>query len=656
MPDWTLTHDATTQSLEAWGLENVVVTRHSFAPGTLQMSLVADFDAPALFAYGDRVTLRGPDDVVRFTGRIRQRPARIGGSEEGRDYIAEDVLGDLARRTFTQSWRVWGGEALIAIPLPSLVLFRDIDAGAVTIAAQLTAVITAAAAAGIEVQMGSSAGMTANPQAVDAAPMTYLDALRICARFAPDLCTQVNHATEPPTINFVRRVNATERSLAIIDTADAFTCDALEDQRITGVHISYNRALNVSGLSLRETIVDKHPAETTGAEENSLVVVHELRGASPPTNVTQTQELETVDIEPDSFDWWELVWPELVGRNEAATLTDDDIEGPGGVTKQITNGAQPAWIGSAATVLVTATFNGIINGRVYVGKKLIARVNASTLASGTYQTIKNGTQYDPGETTPTGFASLLYGALNPLQFVGTHKRATAELDWTIDVGDALNFTGTDDASLTTARASVQSVARRIDSAEQTISFGPSPAYSFNDLIDLMRAQRVHSSARAEERAGEGTGTSVEVEGAGMGPGCSLVPTPDPETHPFKVGHVGGNTFRIEGGSYNGVPIAAETTDIGADRPRYVYIAVQWTVAAWQDRFAASVERTGAPAFASSTSPVSTDVVLPPGATTAKHLLAVINAGNTITQTVTTNLLPQWRDNGSLAGEAALVSA
>ena len=663
---WTLQHADTTQSLEAWGFTAAVVALESFAPSTLTLRRAANFDSAALFAYGDTVTLRDPDDVVSYVGKLRQMPRSVAGSDETLTYIAEDVLGDLARRTFTQTWLMVVSGSVTGVDSALLAMFADEDGDAVSISSQLTNIVTAAAAAGISVQMGDSDDMTVNPRMVDAKAMTYLEALKFACQMAPDCGTQVDYTTTPPTLHFIRRINATERTLAVLSTADNFVAEPLHNQQVSEVYLTYERRSVIGGEAFNEWFTDVHPEGSDGTAENALVAHTELRGNSPsqPAALDQSQELTVSGIDAEDFDWWEALWPDLVDRSGGATLADGDIT-PSGLPNQIISGATPSWEGSSGQVTVSALFNGTINGVPYVNKRLVAVVNATSLSSGTYTRVSSaagGAGSDPGEAVPVGLAALYHSALSVLHWSGHHAVTEDEPAWTVQPADVVNFSGTELSALSTARAQVTRVEHDLVLGSRRIEFGPPPYLAFADFIDLLRLQRNLSiGTRAGERDGSDAAQRQSVAGVGLGPGASMTPTADVELHPWKCTKIGstGNTFRVEGGSYDGVAIAAETVDIGATRPRYIYIESEWTVTAWQDRFAAEVVRSAdpAPSIASSTSSTSSTLNIPIGASTVKHLLAVVGSGDVVTQLETrAALLPVWKDDGSLDGSAALVSS
>jgi hypothetical protein len=660
---WTLQHGEITQSLADWGISNEVVTLNSFAPSTLTFDVAGDFDAEPLFANAAQVTLRDPDDVVRFVGKRRKAPQRIAGTDEARSYYFEDVLGDLNRRVFRPNWEMYNGTATVAVPNSLASLFAGEGNG---VSAQITAILAAAASAGISVQIGSSAGITAIPRTTDIESVTYLEAIRTAARFAPDLGTWVDYTTSPPTVHFVRRSSATAHTLAVINAADVFELQPLHEQLVPAVVINYEKLVYVSGVPLNGSYMDIAPSGATGNEENALVIHTELKptiigGASPtPPALTQSQSIATSAITPNSFTFWEQLWPDLADRNEAATLTDGDESIPG--MRRITDGAQPGWTGSAAEVLVQAVFNGVVNGKTYINKLLQAKVNASSLSTGTYT--RNGTTFgggggssDPGEYAPIGIAALLYSALGVLQWSGSHT-STEEADWSIKPSNVVSFTGTAESAHATANAQVSSVTIQPSAGVRTIAFGQSPVLPFDDLIELLRSQRtLRVETRAEEATGEGAEAgALSVAGSGMGPGGGLLPTPDPATHPFKVSMIGttGNLYRVEAGTVSGYTVIAQTVNIGSSRPRGIRVAVKFTtqVSRAQYVYNATLRTSSgnAPVLEVVGSADCLDVgQLDSSGNDGRCLIAIVETTGAVSQIATGNILCTVQDDLTLAG-------
>lgn len=665
----TLQHDSTTQSLEAWGISGAVLTLRSMAASTLSFTVAGDFDASDAWGEGDTLTLRDAANVVRFVGRVRQLPIAAQGTQESRQCVVEDVLGDLDRRTYVQGWVMKLGEVTEAQDIGAVVMFDDGSGTSTTIAAQLTAVVTAAAAAGVSVQLGTIAsGLTVVPHKADVESISMLQALRLASRFAPDLGTRVDYTTTPPTLHFTRRASATEHNIAVIEHADSFRAVPLHDQRVAGVALSYERAETTGSVTINQLYLDNAPSDVDATDERVLVHHVVLRGSSvggnaPPSEIEQVQALETTAIGAEDFTWWQRLWPDLENRNLAATLTSGSITGPSGVTKQITGGAQPSWTGSAAEVLVQATFNGIVNGQTYINKLLQAKVNASSLNSANYTTssVSGGGGSGGGaplEPVPTGLAALLYAGLSVLHFQGHHQRAAAEVSWTVRPGDAVNFTGTSRSDLTTAKAQVQGVELNLDAGTTRLEFGPPAHLSFADYIELLRALApLKGQTRAGERAGTSTAPKNTVTGSGMGPGSSLIPTPTVQLHPFKVTRVGntGNLYNVQGGTFDGIVVAGDTVDIGGTRPYYIAVVPQYELTIDGGEYVWSVTtKSGgdAPVLSGSTTEDADVTSVGSAGTGARCLIAVVTSLG-VTQIATGNILTESVDDGSLTGTAQL---
>ena len=669
----TLQHASTTQSLAAWGISGAVLTLRSLAASTLSFSIAGDFDAANAWAYGDTLTLRDAANVIRFVGRVRQLPIAAENGAERRQCIAEDVLGDLDRRTYVQAWVMQVGEVIEEVDIAGVVIFDDGSGGGVQIGAQLTAIISAAVSAGVSVQLGSIAsGLTVTPYKSDKTSISMLEALRTAARYVPDLGTRMDYTTTPPTVHFTRRASATEHDIAVINHADQFTAQPLHDQKVNGVVISYERAENVSGTVVNNLYSEGAPSGADPTAENVLVHHIALRGSNmggtaPPSSLVQTQQITTSSISASSFSWWEGLWPDLAGRNDAATLTGGSINGPSGVTKRIVTGAQPEWTGEAAEVSVEATFNGIINGQIYINKLLQAKVNASSLSSGTYTRTSvsgGGTEGGGGaplEPVPSGLAALLYAGLGVLHFQGHHERSADEVSFTVRPGDAVNFTGTDRADLTTARAQVQSVELALDTATTRLEFGPPAHLSFGDYIELMRSlSPLKGETRSAERAGS-TATGINtVTGAGMGPASSLIPTPTTALHPFKVSALSstGNSMRVESGQIDGFTIPAETINVGSSRPVAIRIRPTFLTTVFDSEFfsAATLDTETVPPYlqAATGAGAGSDVVsMTEAGTEARCVIAIINTGNVIDQLALTNIVTDIDDDGSETGTAEI---
>lgn len=665
---WTLTHDGTTQTLAEWGILNARLQLNGWTPGTFTFDRDgADFDSDAVFDLDDTITLK-LDGVIQFTGFISQTPAHAEGSDEGRSYEAQDALGDMNRRVYGQTWQRLDAGVITDGVNARAVLFDD-DGDTQSVALTIQAVIAAAVAAGVSIQFGTAANLTVSPRKVDVKSLTMLEVLRACCVFSPDVVPQMDYTTTPPTISFIRRADATAHSLPVIDAADGFEIRPLQEQQIEGVYLVYESRGTLDGESYLKLNYDVYPAETLQTDPRVLFATMKLQGASNNNNPQQktTQDITTRAIDTEDLDWWELHFPALAGRNEAATLTEvtimDDTGSTTTANKELLKGVIYPWMGGTTEeITITGLFNGVINGQVVLNQLLSVKLVSTTLSTGTFtnRTGAAANEDTPDEAVPYGLAQFLYDSLNPVQWQGRRKLTEAEITTTVKPGDVLNFTGTDQTAWSTARAQVQTVEIDIDRAQTTLIFGRAEVLGPQDFIELIHLWRtlMDGNSSGQKATGAQDGTTLAQDGPTWTPRTSATAGPLAEVYPFKITRVGttGNLFRVEAGTYDGVALAAVTVDIGATRPRYVYVQAEWTVTAWQSRFAASIARTGAPSIASSTTSTDTTVELPEGVTTAKTLIGIIDASNVVSQFASDNILPVWKDDGSLGAVAALQSA
>lgn len=665
MSTWSLRYDdaspsPVTQTLAAWGISNAVLSLRSFEASTLTFDVAGDLDAAALFAYGESVTLL-QDSTVRFKGKIRQVPRRGNGHTEAMSYTAEDVLGDLDRRFYFQPWQAFtvGGGSVGSVDAPAAVLFS------LNLGATLLDIVDAAATAGIAIQSGTATGMSITPRKQDAASVTYLGALKAAARYVPDVCTVVDYTTTPPTLNFVRRGNATSVNVPVLDGVDNFNAQPLHDQKLNGVFITYRILHTIDDQQWTEIVGDVYPEGTTLNDENILAADVNLTGRAESRHIT-AQALTSRVIDAESFTWWERHLPWLADRNEAATLADGETSSES-LTRELLTGAVPAWTGSGGQVTVKALFNGVVNGNIYVNKVLEVSVAATDLASGTYyQTTTSGST--PAETVPSGIAEHLYSALSTLHWQGNLSQVLSELTFDVKPGHVVNFTGTDISALTTAAAQVQEVTLDIDAGERSLSFGPPGFVSFSDLLELSRL--INSITQGDRSAEQtsGTPTAGVSTGPALTPQANNAPTPDYEPHPFKVTRVGttGNNFRVEAGTYAGRTIAAQTVDIGSSRPYAIHIKPQYDVTVFDGIFVTRAElKTGddggdppvsfEPVLTGDSSSTLSDIdTLTSAGDELRCLIAIVESDNTITQVATGNVTVEIFDNLGGTGTASAI--
>lgn len=665
---WTLQYGATTQSLALWDLSGAMVTLRSFAPSTLSLQCAADFDGAALFDYGDTLTLRDADNVVRFIGRVRQLPASAGGGAESFQYVAEDCLGDLSRRVFGQTWQHLDSGVVDDGISARVVLFDD-GGAAQSVQQTVQAIVAAAVAAGVSVQMGDADNLTISPRRVDAKGMTFLECLKAACVYSPDVSTQVDYTTTPPTLHFIRRADATAHSLPVLDTAESFEITPLYDQRIEGVYLAYERRGTLDGKDYLSLVYDIYPEGTTQTGERVLFQTLPLQGASGGhLQQTQTQAIVTRTIDETNLDWWEKLLPHLVGRNEAAALSDITVKDSAGDTtsahKELLSGVIQPWMpGSTELITISALFNGLIYGEAVLNQRLTVQCVSTTLATGTFTNLTSsaGTDAVPDEATPTGIAASYYNALHPLPWQGHWQRIASEVPYlTIKPGDVVNFTGTDNADLASAAAQVQQVEWQLDAGQIKLEFGRPDYLAPQDFIQLLHEQRKQAEGNksGQRESGELGGEQITQEGPSFSPNTSASAGPSITTHPFKVTLIGteGDSFRVEAGMFDGFSFAAQTIDVGGTRPIYLRIAARYILSISETEYmylaALDISEGNAPVFEATAAAVDVTAVDNTG-DGARCLVAGIAAGNVISQYAMKNITSELDDSTNEDGSAVV---
>ena len=82
---WTLTYNATTQTLADWGLSNLHLARHNQSSDICSVMADQDFDAAPLFPYDSDVTIKNGTEQW-FVGQVIQIPRSGGPSHESMQY------------------------------------------------------------------------------------------------------------------------------------------------------------------------------------------------------------------------------------------------------------------------------------------------------------------------------------------------------------------------------------------------------------------------------------------------------------------------------------------------------------------------------------------------------------------------------------------
>src|SRR4051812_8380141 len=107
---WKLEYDGTNQSFEAWGLGPPMLTRTNQGADLLRLRQgVTAADQDPLFAYGEELIIRRPDNTIWFRGRCRANEVIGSGREQTIQYEVAGPWWDFERVVFQQGWPIFNG-------------------------------------------------------------------------------------------------------------------------------------------------------------------------------------------------------------------------------------------------------------------------------------------------------------------------------------------------------------------------------------------------------------------------------------------------------------------------------------------------------------------------------------------------------------------
>ena len=298
-----------------------------------------------------------------------------------------------------------------------------------------------------------------------------------------------------------------------------------------------------------------------------------------------------------------------------------------------------------------------------VNQQLQWRGISTSLASNTYTNLSSSSPSGGAvdEAVPTGVAESYYTAMHPIPWQGSWELISAEITDEIKPGDKVNFTGTAHAGWDTAGAQVQEVVCNIHAGTLQLTFGRPDYLAPQDFIQLLHEQRKLAEGNSSQLRFTGISESwqLNVNGPTFSPATSASAGQIAPAHPFQVRRIGttGNLFRVEAGTYNGQPIAAQTVDIGGTRPYAIHIWPQYTLVKWGSQHVYSATLLTAeesyPALTGSSSVLGSVLLLDDG-DEARCIIAQILTGNVIDQYAQGNVIGQIEDAGLLDGTASIL--
>jgi len=533
MGTWTLTHDGTTQSLAAWGMQSAAISEQSLTAGMFSAMMPGDMLATIPWAYQDQVILK-LDGVTKFVGVALTPQRRGAGASEVITVRFADPWWWMGQATYTQPWYIAASSA--AYDAPRVALFAGFDPGTgwvrQTIAESIADIITQCNAyfGGNVMQLGTLSGdaFAEKPIPQRAKNATYEAVLRQALAWVPDAVQQWDYSTTPPTLNIVQRAEATARSFAFADGSVMMSqvISRRDDLVVEGINITY-AGLTAAGLVAKIT-------DAAGATTGTRIVktVIDCTGSanggatSAPTSLPAVEREYTVvseAVDYTSAEWWLLYGD--TGAETASQITVGDgcsmVFAPnapenagktdlGGCDLQWLSGGIPKSRVSANTriALVTgyltietetteeASAEPILTTKVKE-RRIVKLLMPVTKLQGDYtQVIAEASQSISGPISAAmdnnfvgvGVAAKLLAVWSVPQFDGELTITKDECDLTARLGDVVNLTGGLE-EWETMNATIIGMTRELTTGTTTLQLGVATHLGLDEYVGLIKMSR-----------------------------------------------------------------------------------------------------------------------------------------------------------------------
>lgn len=528
-PLWSLTHSATTKSLELWGLRAGTLHRESLGVDTLQLTAPGQAaDSAAILPYGAEIILRR-SGTPYFRGVCTSTPVQSTAHTQHVEYRIEGPGYELANRIYRQIWAMQGSDGEYrAYRKPHLFLGSGIDltpdgtglytgiptAIYIGIHDVIEDILDYAIAQGAAIAYDiSHVPNTKVPIAEHRDGITCAQAIVQMLRWLPDTIGRWDYATTPPTLHLDRRADLTALSLTLGTPPFAEAeLTPRYDLQVPCVRITYERIDTINDVTIPIEVVETYPAtqghavqqvfgtesyydDPAGRQLAALVATCDLKGASANTS---TATVTTAAIALSSGTWWGAHLPthseEKIQTIEieqyAGTMTNPaDPEGAeitwNATTypRELTRGAYYTWMGYAANK-ATMSCRAKITYLTKAGQQDIRWedlscsiiVTSVPLGQHTYTTTTTAESGDviPYRTVGGNTITLsqdIYDSLSTLQWSGRIGLRETEAGSLLSLRSLPSFLGTAINILGSANAAWSTMAAMVQSVDEDIHTG-----------------------------------------------------------------------------------------------------------------------------------------------------------------------------------------
>jgi hypothetical protein len=542
MTSWTLKHipSGKEQSLAAWGLSRPRRRLVNQQTSTVTVRrVVAACDAAAQFSYKDAITIYRIVNSIKtpwFQGIVTELPVSGSAANESLDFVISDAWWFLETKAYEQQW--------VSPSYPGATPFNDPYRCHVflnkwiyhSVGNYFTRTLTDAQIADVRTYLttaGAAAGETypftfATPPQMDI-PIQECEAIS-CAEvirkelaFMPDTAVFFDYTQATPQLQFLRHSAQTDVSIpfSAISQTDEWIIKPRYDLLCPSVSLKFEQLNQISVAGNNQqwllTTPQIYPPAATGKERGALVLTVKLEGMDEKVtqaaiNVGAVQTSSGVD--PSADPWWlsKQPWLERCDSASINSLTYDTPSGPGlpvdgmgnPYSHELLSGQICPWMGYLATSCV-------INAEIeytthqpapgdpaegpYTGlpiskakRNISVRVQMTNAPTGA-QTLYSLATAIAAEQIPSTLAADLYAGVGFLHYEGNFTIQEEECSGQINVGNALNITGSKNSAWGTMRSIVQIIEEDWESGRTTVTFGPPTHLKLPDLVTLFELNR-----------------------------------------------------------------------------------------------------------------------------------------------------------------------
>jgi len=513
--EWTLSINGTTQTLAAWGILAVRLTKSNLVADQLTfIRPIQHFDDDELCEHGDEIELFR-DGVRWFWGTRQLSEGQALANTESQQYLAVGPWRWLAENPYQQGW---------ATLYTSHVIVNS------SIGANIRLLLDYAIANGAHLQY-----IQAELDALSIFPPANESTGQLCdhiiaqnLQFSPDVIAWFDYTTDAPTLHFTPRASLTDAGVRLasytaneaLPIATINSLRARPDLQLPSVKINFETIVTIDDREYMIPSVDIYPLSATGREDGVFTDTVTLRGR---TENNVFAELDCVQIPnlitgagaPDAATeaWLEQhinSWQD--GRTHiGAILSVRRLDEQGNPLPIVYGRELPPGGGIIAPWMRLADASPVSHQReffeviadfyeydheldtdpVKVTRNKMFRFEITTTDAPAGISSYTATEsIDFGDQPITGLAQFLYNALNPLQYEAVLELHQDECDAYVDLGTVLNLYGSR-AAYETMRAVVQGITFDIDAGRTTITCGPPRHLTLGDLLALHQRFRVN---------------------------------------------------------------------------------------------------------------------------------------------------------------------